>query len=335
MPRPSDPPDRAKAFPVRHVATIEPKPKDALWLVESLWAASGVGIVGGLPKCLKTWLATELAVAVASGKDALGRFPVKLQGPVLVYAAEDDLSSMRARFQAVADARGVTLKDTPVYLIDLPALRLDDPDQLRRLHKTVATLRPRLLVLDPFVRVVRVDENSAQEVSAVLGSLRTLQRELDVAVLLVHHMRKSPSAHLGQQLRGSSDFAAWSDSGIYLVRDGPAGLVLSVEHRGAPAPPPLRIRLASEGPPHLVIDSTAAPCGTSAAGEAGPLCEAVLERLRSTRRPLSTVELRDLLKVRKANLLEALNELRSGRLVQRADQGWSLVSPPPQLSLDE
>jgi len=332
MLRPSDPSD-GDTFPVRHVAAIEPKPKDALWLVESLWAASGVGIVGGLPKCLKTWLATELAVAVASGKDALGRFPVKLKGPVLVYAAEDDLPSMRARFQAVADARSVSLKDTPIYLIDLPALRLDNPDQLRRLYRTVATLSPRLLVLDPFVRVVRLDENSAQEVSAVLGSLRALQRELDVAVLLVHHMRKSPSAHLGQQLRGSSDFAAWSDSGIYLVRDGPADLILYVEHRGAPAPPPLRIRLASEGPPHLVIGNAAA--AAPSAGEAGSLRATVLDRLRSTRRPLSTVELRDLLKVRKASLLEALNDLRADGLVQRADDGWSLASPSLKLALDE
>ena len=335
MPPPSDPSGRDKTFPVRHVAAIEPKPKDALWLVESLWAASGVGIVGGLPKSLKTWLATELAIAVASGKDALGRFPVKLSGPVLVYAAEDDLPAMRARFQAVADARGVALKDAPVYLIDVPALRLDDHDQLRRLHRTVANLRPRLLVLDPFIRVVRLDENSAQEVSAVLGSLRALQRELDVAVLLVHHMRKSPSAHLGQQLRGSSDFAAWSDSGIYLVRDGSAHLVLCVEHRGAPAPPPLRVRLASEGPPHLVIEPAAAPPCATAAGQAGSLCDAVLERLRQSRRPLSTVELRDLLKVRKASLLETLSELRASRLVQRADEGWLLAAAPQQLAFDE
>ncbi|MGZ6135676.1 MAG: AAA family ATPase [Myxococcaceae bacterium] len=334
MPRPSEPPERDKTFPVRHVAAIEPRPKDALWLVESLWAASGVGIVGGLPKSLKTWLSTELAVAVASGKDALGRFPVKLPGPVLVYAAEDDLPSMRARFQAVADARGVALKDIPVYLIDLPTLRLDDRDQLRRLHSTVARLRPRLLVLDPFIRVVRLDENSAQEVSAVLGSLRALQRELDVAVLLVHHMRKSPSAHLGQQLRGSSDFAAWSDSGMYLVRDGPGDLVLSVEHRGAPAPPPLRLRLASSGPPHLVIDATAAS-PVVLGGEASPLPEAILERLRSSRRPLATVELRDMLKVRKASLLDALNGLRSRSLVRRVQQGWVLATAPVQLVLDE
>lgn len=332
MPLRSDPSERDKTFPVRHVAAIDPKPKDALWLVESLWAASGVGVVAGLPKSLKTWLATELAVAVASGQDALGRFPVKLPGPVLVYAAEDDLSAMRARFQAVADARAVTLKDAPIYLIDLPALRLDDPEQLRRLHRTVAALRPRLLVLDPFIRLVKIDENSAQEVSAVLGSLRALQREHDVAVLLVHHMRKSPSAHLGQQLRGSGDFAAWYDSGIYLVRHGPKDLVLSVEHRGAPAPEPVRVRLETDGPPHLVIDPTTAAAAI-AVEKPGPLREAVLERLRS--RPLSTVELRDLLKVRKASVLQALHELRADRLVQRADQGWALATPTLKLALDE
>jgi hypothetical protein len=332
MPPPSEPPERDKTLPVRHVAAVEPKPKDALWLVESLWAASGVGVVAGLPKSLKTWLATELAVAVASGQNALGHFPVKLTGPVLVYAAEDDLPAMRTRFQAVADARGVTLKDTPIYLIDLPALRLDDHEQLRRLHGTVASLRPRLLVLDPFVRLVNIDENSAQEVSAVLGSLRALQREHDVAVLLVHHMRKSPSAHLGQQLRGSGDFAAWYDSGIYLLRHGPADLVLSVEHRGAPAPPPVRVRLDTDGPPHLVIDP-ATPPAHPAVEMPGSLRHAILERLRG--RPLSTVELRDLLKVRKASLLQALNQLRADRLVRRADQGWTLATPSLKLALDE
>jgi RecA-family ATPase len=208
MPQPSDP-RSDKSLPFCHVAAVDPKPKEAMWLVESLWAASGVGIIAGAPKALKTWFATELAIAVASGKDALARFPVKLKGPVLVYAAEDDLPAMRSRFQSVADARGVDLKDTPIYLIDLPSLRLDDDLQLRRLRATVADLHPRLLVLDPFIRIVNLDENSSQAVSAVLGSLRALQREHDVAIAVVHHLRKTLSGHLGQQLRGSGDFAAW------------------------------------------------------------------------------------------------------------------------------
>ncbi len=321
MARLSEPhPASGSELPVRHVASIEPKPEGAQWLVEGLWAASGVGVIGGLPKCLKTWLATELAVSVASGTHALGRYRIMSQGPVLLYAAEDDLPAMRARFEAVANARGISLENLPVYLIDLPQLRLDDPEQWRRLDRTVASVRPRLLVLDPFVRIARVDENSATEVSAVLGSLRALQRQHDVAVLLVHHMRKSPSGHLGQQLRGSGDFAAWYDSGLYLVRSGPSELLLSVEHRGAPAPAPMRLTLASEPSPHLVVLAPTTPPTPPAPSE--PLRDAILERLRTSKRPLSTLELRHGLKVRKATLLEHLRALREQNLVHRADDGW-------------
>ena len=40
------------------------------WLVETLWAEEGVGIVGGAPKCCKSWLALDLALSVASGTPA-------------------------------------------------------------------------------------------------------------------------------------------------------------------------------------------------------------------------------------------------------------------------
>lgn len=327
MPAASDRRPDGGAFPVRHVATVPPQPQGAQWLVESLWAASGVGIVGGQPKSLKTWLATELALAVASGGAALGRFAARQHGPVLFFAAEDSPAAMRARFEAVAGARGVRLADVPVLLLDVAELRLDDPRQLARLRQTVADVKPRLLVLDPFVRLARLDENSAQEVSAVLGALRALQREHDLAVLVVHHMRKSPAAHPGQTLRGSGDFAAWSDSGLYLLRRGD-DLVLTVEHRGAPAPPPLRVQLAEGARPHLIAEDLD-PAPAAAPATAAPLAAELVELLRRARRPQTTVALRAALRVRKAHLLEALRDLQQRGLVVRDDAGWALPLVPP------
>ena len=319
MPRVSERP--LEAFPVRHVASISPKPPEAQWLVEKLWAASGVGVLGGLPKTLKTWLATELALAVSTGTKALGCFATT-PGPVLFFAAEDDPPAMRTRFDAVATARGIRLEDAPVFLLDLAELRLDHPAHLVRLSRTVASTGARLLILDPFVRVARIDENSSQEVSAVLGALRTIQRDHDVAVLLVHHMRKSPSSHPGQQLRGSSDFAAWVDSGLYLVRNG-SDLLLCAEHRGAPAPPPMCLRLALDPAPHLVVIEQRTPSDHS---PADPLQAAVLELLRRAKRPLPTLALRDALKVRKATLLDTLRSLRDAGLVVRHDDGWAVAT---------
>ena len=81
---------------------------------------------------------------------------------------------------------------------------------------TLASQRPKLLILDPFVRLQRADENDARQVAAILAALRELARTFNAAVLLVHHARKSGAAVPGQALRGSGDFWAWGDSNLYL-----------------------------------------------------------------------------------------------------------------------
>ena len=45
------------------------------WLIEGLWGLENVGIIGGLAKAAMSWLAFEMAVAVASGRPCLGRYP--------------------------------------------------------------------------------------------------------------------------------------------------------------------------------------------------------------------------------------------------------------------
>lgn len=316
------PPDSEPVpFPVRHVAQVEVRPTEEAWLVERLWGRGAVGFVAAPPKMGKTWLGCELALAVATGAPALGRFAVPSPGPVVFYGAEDDQPSLRARFEGIARTRGVALADAPIFLLDVNQLRLDRPDDVARLRLTIVEHRPALVVLDPFVRLAKIDENSAAEVSAVLGDLRAIQRELACAILLAHHMRKSPSGHKGYQLRGSGDFAAWHDSALYLS-GSPDDLVLHVEHRGAPAPEPLRLRLVTGESPHLeLVDGQVVKVVVEE-----PLHAAILERLAVASRPTSTSELRDVLRARKQTVTNALTALeRAGRIVRR-DGGWVVAA---------
>ena len=69
-----------------------------------LWSADAVGIVGGEPKCCKSFLALDLAVAVASGTPCLRRFSVPQPGRVLLYAAEDALHIVRSRLEEIGRA---------------------------------------------------------------------------------------------------------------------------------------------------------------------------------------------------------------------------------------
>src|SRR6185503_3357251 len=128
-----------------------------------------------------------------------------------------------------------------------PSVRLDVERDRDALVDTIAELRPKLLVLDPFVRLHRIDENLSGEVAPLLAYLRDLQRRFHLAVVLVHHARKGGAKmRAGQALRGSSEFHAWGDSNLYLRRHSDQ-LALSVEHRAAAAITAVSLQLAISG----------------------------------------------------------------------------------------
>ncbi|MGH7418096.1 MAG: AAA family ATPase, partial [Candidatus Rokuibacteriota bacterium] len=152
------------------------------WLVEGLWLRQGVGFLCGSPKACKTWLALDVALSVASRTAVLGEYPVAEAGAVLLFVAEDPPAAVRSRLAGMACPRGVSLDELPIHLVMHRSLRLESPRDQARLRATVARYRPTLLVLDPFVRLTAIDENSSLEVSGVLASLRELQATLGVAI---------------------------------------------------------------------------------------------------------------------------------------------------------
>ncbi len=293
------------------------------WLVTDLWSEEAVGIVGGEPKCCKSFLALDLAVAVAAGVPCLRRYAVPHSGRVLLYAAEDALATVRRRLEGIAAAAGVELADLDIQVITAPTLRLDLDADRRSLALTVAKLQPRLLILDPFVRLHRIDENASGEVAPLLAYLRELQRRHHVAVLVVHHAKKGAGrARAGQALRGSSEFHAWGDSNLYLRREGDT-LTLTVEHRAAPSQKPMRIELveAAEALALQVADRSepATPAPSS-------LDERIASALADAASPLPFGELRSKCRVRSATLYERLAALTAtGRIVKAGDGGYRLV----------
>ena len=190
-----------------------------------------------------------------------GEFPVDATGPALVYLAEDALPRVRDRVSHLCRHRGLDLARLDLQVVTADRLRLDTERDQLALDQTVQRIRPALLLLDPLVRLHSLDENSASDISSLLGFLRAINRRHQLALVLVHHMAKRSSCNLGQSLRGSSDLHAWTDSACYLVRRPDDRLQLTVEHRSAPAPDPLLLRLSGGGdqPLSLLVDSADAP----------------------------------------------------------------------------
>ncbi len=311
-------------LPVQPAHQLPVRPEAQRWLVTDLWSQEAVGLIGGEPKCCKSFLALELAVAVASGTPCLRYFPVPHPGRVLLFAAEDALHVVRQRLDGICAAAAVRLGALDVHVITAPTVRLDlAPDRVR-LERTVDELKPRLLVLDPFVRLHRIDENASGEVAPLLAYLRELQRRYALAVLLVHHAKKGGGKiRAGQALRGSSEFHAWGDSNLYLRRSGNE-LTLTVEHRAARSRPPFALELAQRGEA-LALEVRSAVTASEAPAPAS-VDERIVNALSGRDHPVPVAELRTLCPVRKATLYARLFELtRAGRLL-RSSGGYRLAS---------
>lgn len=236
------------AVPVVRVGDI-PDPGPVQWLVRDLWTANAFGIVGAEPKSWKSWLTLQLAICVASGTPLFRRYEVA-KGRVLVFSSEGGKGLVRARAAMLCRALELDIKELDLEVLDVPSLRLDSEENLSVLVGAVATRRPTLVVLDPLRELHSGDENDAATIATLLLPLREMQRRFLCSIVVVHHMSKAgpdtSARRPGQRLRGSSALHGAVDSALYLEPRGEGEakrIKVIAEHRGAPEPESLTLRL--------------------------------------------------------------------------------------------
>ena len=311
-------------LPVCPACQLETQPREQRWLVEELWADQAVGIIGGEPKCCKSFMALSLGVAVASGKPCLGRFAVPAPGRVLLYPAEDALPTVRRRLDGICAVQGIDFQKLPLWVITAGRLQLDVQTDRTHLQETIVKLKPSLLILDPFVRLHTVDENASGEVAKLLQHLRYLQRTYKLAVAVVHHAKKGAGLKRpGQALRGSSEFHAWGDSNLYLTRCSGSEIRLTIEHRAEQECEPLPLKLVSDGDvARLEIHRSVPPPQPVALSPEQQL----LNLLSASAQPLRIRTLRERAGLRHETVSLAIAALVERRVIERTDLGYRLIN---------
>lgn len=287
------------------------------WLVRDIWAKGGIGVIGGPPKACKSFFALDMAVSVASGTPCLDRFTVQDKGAALVYFAEDGQPVVRSRLEAICRHRKLELSALDLYFITASSLRIDLEADREALIEAIEKFRPRLLLMDPLVRLHRLRENDAREMSGLLGFLRELQRRYELAVILVHHSSKRYRSQPGFGLRGSGDIYAVGDSNAYLAKRKEDKLTLTLEHRAAPSVEPLSLRL-TDGPYLRILDEAEDD------KKSDTIYAAIIRCLKGADTPLTRSAIRSQLKVNNQRLGDALQVLEDQKVVSRSKQGWHL-----------
>jgi hypothetical protein len=235
--------------------------KPPKWLIENIWAQGSCGFIAGQPKSFKSWTALDMVLSIATGTDFLGSYRVARPGPVLYIQEEDPAPTVKQRYDKVWPSKlADRMKFIDGVMTWIPALEIERRPPVmvtvgagftisdlgwqawldEVLEKGYDGERYVAVVMDPLMMIMGdVDDHRAgQMTDQVFKPIKQLSRKHNVAVIIVHHMRKSdPSKPQrgGQLMLGSVANHAWTEDSIYL-RIGTGGDVIAeVESKHAPS----------------------------------------------------------------------------------------------------
>jgi DNA-binding transcriptional ArsR family regulator len=191
------------------------------WIVKR-HLPEGCSLLLGKPKIGKSWLALDIALAVAEGGECLGK-DVR-EGDVLLLALEDSPRRLQRRLRAMLGQREVPKRLQ--YGTEAPRLDQDLIEQLRGWIKKVK--RPRLIVIDVLQRIRPASGRKDNPYESDYNTIRALQElagETRVAILIVHHQRKASADDLYDTASGTLGLTGAADSVLVLVKE-PQGKAL-------------------------------------------------------------------------------------------------------------
>lgn len=184
---PDDAPVAWKVYDIADFLDIEFPPVE--WRVEGYLRERAILFSFGAPGSIKTFVATDAALSIASGDRFLGKFPCQ-RGRVLIVQ-EDTLASdyQQAYLRPMIAARGLTGDDLHGYLFIAPQAEfaLDQNDRLQDLGTWLDEHKPDLLILDAFYLMY---SGRKEDLLAVMKLIKKIRNKYGCAIWIIDHNRK-------------------------------------------------------------------------------------------------------------------------------------------------
>jgi len=203
---------------------------EPIWAIPGLMPV-GLTILAGKAKLGKSWLALQIAQAVAAGGYALDQHVE--QGPVLYLALEDNPARLKNRMRK----QGWPLDLTADFMVMGEfARQVGDLKKGggERLAAQIERAGYRLVVIDTLSRSCHGDQNDVEQMTRALTPLQEMAHAQNCAILMNDHHRKgfgtNPDAVadiLGSTAKGAMADSIW---GLYRER-GKSGAKLAVTGR--------------------------------------------------------------------------------------------------------
>ncbi len=180
------------------------------WRVRGVLPARGLAAIAGPSGSGKSFLAFDMAAAIAGGWRWFGQ---RVEAAPVVYAALEGEAGYKLRAQAWEAQHGQALPDGLRLMLD--PFKLTEAQDVQDLASVVPA--GAVVIIDTLNRAApESDENSSRDMGLILEAAKRLQALTGGLVLLVHHTGKDES----KGLRGHSSLFAALDAVVTVCRDG-------------------------------------------------------------------------------------------------------------------
>jgi hypothetical protein len=203
-------PSRSFQFRSAHALTQEPHKVN--WLIKSYIDACSLIQLFGEPGSMKSFLAIDMGLCVASGHN-WHMSPIRKKGLVF-YIAGEGFAGLSKRLKAWSLANNIDLSAIPFFVSDRPAQILD-PSNVKEVIEAIEGLKnqhglPVFVIIDTLNRNFGPgDENKTEDMTKFVNCIDTAIRlKYGCAVLIVHHspLNDSKRARGNSSLRGALDW---------------------------------------------------------------------------------------------------------------------------------
>lgn len=178
----------------------------------------GLSILGGAPKSGKSFLALDIAGAVASGRDFLGRYQANT-GKVLYITYEDTERRLQSRLRQKNSSNPETDLSNLHFHYDWPDFGNRGLEYLENLVPQIEGVK--LVVIDTLGCFLGagVKQNYAFQYQ-VMAQMSQVANKLGVSLLVIHHTVKTKSRNWKQALYGTNAVSGGADGLMMLERNG-------------------------------------------------------------------------------------------------------------------
>jgi hypothetical protein len=207
--------DRLRPLTLREMNDLAP-PR---WRINELLPREGLVVLFGAPKTLKSFVAIDWALNVATGRPWLGHAVEQCD---VVYVAAEGIGGFGRRTSAWLSARNLTLDDAQrFYGVRCPVDMTEGGDVDYLIHAVRATgLHPGLIVLDTVSRCFGgKDTYQQQDMSRFVASCDLLRDEFNATIIAVHHCAKARGKKVAASPLGSVALQGGADALFLTERD--------------------------------------------------------------------------------------------------------------------